>query len=98
MGRSKTPILDFLFGNRAKRDQYRPSTVAKNMISPINSYGHCFSCEGTGSKELTCRACHGTGTFNLRGRHVTCRRCDGHGTFKVTCRKCGGSGWHKFKG
>ena len=54
-------VFKFLFGqdnrSKAQRDQYRPSTLGKNLISPINDYGTCFPCEGTGSRTLECRPC-----------------------------------------
>jgi len=59
--------FDHLFGeskkDRARRDQYRPLTLFKNLISPINDYGTCFACEGTGRRTIPCRVCCGTGTF-----------------------------------
>lgn len=87
-------IFGKLFGethsNRAWRDQWRPSTMGKNMISPINDYGHCFSCEGTGQKTLTCRACGGS------GRHErTCLCCQGSGIITKEAKKrfaCQGKG------
>ncbi len=104
-------FFGFLFGkgnhDRARRDVYRPSVVAKNAISPINHYGTCFACEGVGRKTRTCGPCRGT------GRHVrTCRACRGGGQFErpaqachtcertgrirgEACRRCGGTGLHR---
>ena len=52
MAKKKMGLIETLFGQnnraRARRDQYRPSTFVKNAISPINTYGTCFSCDGTG--------------------------------------------------
>jgi DnaJ-class molecular chaperone len=104
-------IFKFFFGDdnrsRAQRDQWRPSVVGKNLISPINDYGTCFSCDGTGSRTLECRACDGTGTHS-----AVCRGCGGTGRFERSaqqcftcqgsgqkfgspCRKCGGTGQFK---
>jgi len=62
-------LLGFFFGDsyrdRAQRDQWRPSTIGKNLISPINDYGHCFPCEGTGSRTLECKVCDGTGNHTV---------------------------------
>lgn len=94
LGDSLLGMFKFIFGqdtkSRAQRDQYRPTTVGKNMISPINDYGTCFSCEGTGTKTLECRACNATGTH--RGQ---CRKCKGTGHFELPakpCYTCNGSG------
>lgn len=101
-------LFGFLFGNdysnRARRDRYRPSTIFKNAISPINDYGTCFGCDGNGTKTLECTPCHGTG-------HHTgmCKGCNGSGRFErpakpcfqcsgrgkagsSNCRKCSGTG------
>jgi hypothetical protein len=47
-------IFNTLFGDgysdRARRDQWKPRVIGKNCISPVNSYGTCFTCKGTGSK------------------------------------------------
>ena len=55
--KSKMGVFKFLFGqdttSRAQRDQYRPSTISKNLISPINDYGTCFACDG--DRQLTCQ-------------------------------------------
>ena len=95
-------LFRFFFGNsnkdRKDRDSWRPSVIAKNAISPINKYGTCFGCQGTGRFErpaLPCFSCEGTGQkFGQQ-----CRRCNGSGNFKSAvsdaCRKCDGSGWHK---
>jgi DnaJ-class molecular chaperone len=67
-------LIKFLFGqdntSKAQRDQYRPSTVGKNLISPINDFGTCFRCEGTGSRTLDCRVCDGTGTYTGEYRRL----------------------------
>lgn len=101
-------FFGFLFGtdsrNRARRDQYRSGTIIKNAISPINDYGTCFGCEGSGKKTLECRPCHGTGQHE-----GTCNGCEGSGRFErpakpcftcnssgmvwgTSCRKCSGTG------
>lgn len=80
-------LFKFLFGqdnrSKAQRDQWRPSTVGKNIISPINDYGTCFSCEGSGSKTLQCGACNGTGTHTGQ-----CRGCQGTGRFELPAKPC----------
>jgi DnaJ-class molecular chaperone len=85
---------DLIFGpsysTRARRDQSSCGTSFKNFISPINSYGTCFSCDGSGKKTLDCSVCDSTGTF-----HGTCRSCSGSGLFTVPekpCPNCQGSG------
>ena len=84
-------VFGFFFGNdnsnRARRDQWRPSVVGKNVISPINDYGTCFSCEGSGHKTLVCKPCDGSGK-----RTLTCKPCVGSGKFTGTCRACSGRG------
>ena len=87
-------MFNFLFGEshraKAQRDQWRPSVVGKNLISPINDYGTCFSCEGKGTKNLECRACQGTGTHTGE-----CRGCRGTGRFELpsqACFPCEGTG------
>jgi DnaJ-class molecular chaperone len=80
-------LLRFFFSNdhapRAARDQWRPSVVGKNIISPINDYGTCFSCEGSGQRIFDCRACDGKGAFN-------CRFCPGDGHCQVPAKSCYG--------
>ena len=104
-------FFGFLFGNshhdRARRDEWRPSVIGKNAISPINHYGTCFSCEGTGRKTLGCGPCHGTGQHSgvCRGCQgsgrferpaLECFDCEGTGRFQGTpCRRCRGTGTHK---
>lgn len=104
-------VLGFFFGDdqqsRAERDQWRPSTIAKNLISPVNSYGTCFSCEGAGTRTLSCGACDGSGshTFDCpkcasRGQVTLavqeCFACHGTGVIRgSSCWKCGGSGIFK---
>jgi DnaJ-class molecular chaperone len=82
-------LFGFLFGddygNRARRDQYRLNTVGKNLISPINSYGTCFGCEGSGRKTLDCKICNGTGTYS-----GACKRCAGAGTLSLAAKPCFG--------
>ena len=101
-------LYGFLFGDsnrdRAQRDQWRPSVVGKNLISPINSYGTCFSCEGSGSRTLECRVCNGSGKYTGQchgcqgsGRFERpaqmCFACDGTGQkLGVPCRRCNGTG------
>ena len=101
-------FFKFFFGSstsaRAARDQWTPNTVCKNLISPINDYGTCFPCEGTGIREHGCRTCEGSG--QLTGE---CRCCSGTGRFlraaqpcfacqgggksrSQPCTRCGGSG------
>lgn len=82
-------LFKFLFGqdlhSRAQRDQYRPSVIAKNAISPLNSYGTCLKCEGTGQRTLNCGACKGL------GRHVgNCRNCQGTGQYLLAAKSCHG--------
>lgn len=85
--RIKLGLFNFLFGtsysSRAKRDQRGLGTTFKNLISPINNYGTCFSCNGSGAKTLDCSLCDGTGTH-----HGACNRCNGTGTFKFPARSC----------
>lgn len=80
-------LFDFFFGDshraKAQRDQWRPSVIGKNLISPINAYGTCFSCAGSGSKTLECRACTGTGTHQGQ-----CRGCQGTGRFELPAKPC----------
>lgn len=104
-------LFDFLFGNnysrRARRDQRGLGTSLKNFISPINHYGTCFSCEGSGSKSFTCSCCEGTGEYC-----GTCNSCKGTGVFSIAakpcltchgrgmvhsskCRRCGGTGEYR---
>ena len=71
-------LLQFTFGtsykNRARRDSYKPGTIFKNAISPKNTYGECFSCNGTGHKTIYRK--YGDGFT------VTCRKCNGSGWHK----------------
>jgi len=80
-------MFGFFFGqdtkSRSQRDQYRPSVVGKNAISPINRYGTCLACEGTGSRTLECKPCHGEGVH--RG---TCNGCRGTGVFTRPAKEC----------
>lgn len=80
-------LFDFFFGGshraKAQRDQWRPSVAGKNLISPINDYGTCFSCGGTGSKTLECGACSNTGTYTGQ-----CRGCRGTGRFELLAKPC----------
>jgi DnaJ-class molecular chaperone len=82
-------LLKFLFGqdnrSKAQRDQWRPSVVGKNLISPINSYGTCFGCQGTGRRTLDCRACSSTGWHS-----GSCRACDGSGRHERPAKECFG--------
>lgn len=87
-------LTNLIFGPsysaRARRDQRSFGTSFKNLISPVNSYGKCFSCEGSGTRILVCRACDSTGTH--RG---TCRNCWGTGRWTLpekSCPTCLGSG------
>jgi DnaJ-class molecular chaperone len=78
------------FRDRARSDQGGFWTSAKNKVSPVNSYGTCFKCEGAGKVTLSCKPCNGTGTFK-----GSCRKCEGTGTFTIpakTCLTCEGSG------
>lgn len=87
--------VQFLFGGRNRdrnqRDQWTPEVVAKNLISPLNRYGTCFPCSGTGSTKLLCHACMGT------GQHPgSCYRCRGKGRFEraaKVCFRCQGTGF-----
>lgn len=104
-------LFSILFGSnysrRARRDQRTIRTSFKNFISPINRYGTCFGCSGSGRRTFDCGPCHGTGTFA-----ATCRTCGGSGTFTYgarpcftcdgtgiregqSCRRCAGTGEHK---
>lgn len=101
-------IFQFFFGGghrpKTQRDQWRPSVFGKNLISPVNQYGTCFSCGGSGSRTLQCGACNGTGTHTgeCRGCHGSgrfelpakpCFTCEGTGQkFGKPCRRCDGSG------
>lgn len=78
------------FEARVERDQDKFWTRAKNKVSPINSYGTCFKCEGSGSITLDCKICKGSGTFK-----GACKKCSGSGEFTIparTCLTCDGSG------
>ena len=104
-------IIKFLFGDdyrsKAQRDQWKPSVIGKNLISPINGYGTCFKCGGTGNITLECRACSGSGQhrktcFCCRGSGrierdaKPCFACEGTGVKKgQTCKKCNGTGEFK---
>ncbi len=90
MGFLVLALLGGLFGgrgsnysSRAKRDQDGFGTSFKNLISPINSYGTCFSCDGSGKKTLDCKVCEGSGVFS-----GTCRLCEGSGIFTIAARAC----------
>jgi DnaJ-class molecular chaperone len=100
-------LFSLLFGTshkaRAQRDQWKPRVFGKNIISPINSYGTCFSCNSTGKKVLDCRPCQGRGRFKCRRcarsgvAHLpaqTCFGCNGSGRHSSgsACRRCSGSG------
>ncbi len=80
-------IFNLLFGgsysNRARRDQRSFGTSFKNVTSPFNSYGTCFSCEGSGKKTFDCKPCDGTGTH-----HGTCNLCNGSGLFEIAAKPC----------
>ena len=84
-------VLGFFFGDshhhRAQRDQWRPGTAGKNLISPINTYGTCFSCGGDGKRTLDCRCCDGAGSKTL-----DCSCCQSSGSVTLDCRPCSGSG------
>lgn len=104
-------LFTTLFGSgyrhRARRDQWMPGTVLKNLISPVNAYGTCFSCRGSGARTLDCRACDGTGKFSGDCRTCAgtgsfshpakpCFTCDGTGSVQgVSCRRCAGTGVFK---
>lgn len=78
------------FKARSRDDQYKFSTGVKNKISPINTYGTCFKCEGAGKVVLTCKPCGGSGTFS-----GACGKCSGSGVFTIperSCLTCKGSG------
>lgn len=101
-------VFKFLFGqdttSRAQRDQYRPSTISKNLISPINDYGTCFACDGTGERTLQCHACDGSGEHvgqchncggigQIRRAAKPCFRCQGTGKIRgKACERCQGTG------
>lgn len=78
-------LFSLLFGTshkaRAQRDQWKPRVAGKNLISPINSYGTCFSCNGSGRRVLDCRPCDGRGSFK-------CRRCSGNGVMHIPTKRC----------
>jgi len=104
-------LFEFFFGDsnraRAQRDQWSPPVIGKNLISPVNDYGTCFSCDGIGSKTLQCRSCNGSGVhqgscnrcFGLGRVEFSakeCFTCEGTGQRLGTmCRKCGGTGTFK---
>lgn len=76
---------------RVRRDQRLLGTNLKNSLSPINKYGTCFACNGTGEVTAACRTCAGTGTY--RG---ACRVCQGSGVYRGeqrVCRACSSTGW-----
>lgn len=78
------------FKARSRDDQDKFFTRAKNKISPINRYGTCFKCEGSGKFTLTCKICSGSGIYV-----GSCRKCEGTGTFTIpakSCLGCQGSG------
>ncbi len=85
----KVGLLRFIFGqdnrSRAQRDSYRPCVIGKNLVSPINTYGTCFGCDGTGSRTLECRACNGSGMHSGQ-----CRRCEGLGRLERAAQQCFG--------
>ena len=104
-------LSGFIFGKgnraKAKRDQWRPTVIGKNFISPINDYGTCFTCNGSGSINLECKNCQGTGTHSAH-----CRGCQGTGQFQssekfcfvckgtgknsgTACQRCAGTGIYK---
>jgi DnaJ-class molecular chaperone len=80
-------LFGFIFGDsyrdRAQRDQWSPGTMGKNFISPINSYGTCFACDGSGSRTLECRCCSGTGRLDW-----ACRKCEGTGHIQFPAQPC----------
>ena len=80
-------VFNFFFGKsdsaKAQRDQWRPSVVAKNVISPINDYGTCFACEGTGQRTLECKVCVGSGQHQ-----GVCDGCGGSGRFERPAKLC----------
>lgn len=80
-------LFDALFGGgyktRARRDQHSLGTSLKNLISPINHYGKCFACNGSGRRAFDCDTCAGTGTYT-----GLCRTCEGSGTFTYAPRPC----------
>jgi len=89
-------LLKKLFGSsyssRAWRDQRHVGTTVKNLISPINDYGTCFKCEGTGTITLECKVCQGKGEYEGQ-----CNYCNGTGTIQLEakqCFACAGSGKH----
>lgn len=104
-------LLGRLFGtsyrNRAWRDQHTLGTGLKNLISPVNHYGTCFGCNGSGRRTFdcggcggtgvhtgTCNKCHGSGTYTHLAK--PCFRCEGTGHFRGhLCRNCAGTGIHK---
>ena len=80
-------VFKFLFGqdnrSRAQRDQFSPSVIGKNLISPINDYGSCFGCEGTGIRTPECGACSGSGSHTGQ-----CNGCQGSGRFERPVQIC----------
>jgi len=65
----------------------------------ITRYEVCETCHGTGStgtSEVTCPQCKGTGNVTqMAGAmrfNLTCPRCGGSGTLKNACPTCGGDG------
>ena len=65
----------------------------------ITRYEVCDTCHGTGSTgtgEVTCPQCKGTGNVTqMAGAmrfNLTCPRCGGTGTLRNACPTCGGDG------
>lgn len=82
-----TALFGSSYRHRARRDQNGLGTLLKNAISPLNSYGTCFSCNGSGAHELGCRTCDGGGQVQF-----DCRSCSGDGVRKGACMTCSGTG------
>ena len=94
MGLLSSILLYALFSGghsqRARRDQRTVRTSFKNLVSPINQYGTCFGCDGSGTRTFDCRVCAGAGLYT-----GTCRTCGGSGLFTHAakpCFKCSGTG------
>jgi len=78
-------------GTYVKRS-YKPGIFRDHVYTSED--GICFSCDGSGNKNLRCKRCGGSGQFSLKER--TCFSCNGTGLYRSSkCKKCKGSGVFK---